>query len=396
MKFGSSVLRDPGHVGPVAREVKRVVQRGLMPVVVVSAMGDQTDYLLDLAAKVSPNPGRACKRELDMLLTAGERISMSLVAMALNELGVKARSYTGSQVGIITDTNFGRARIKQIRLFRISEDMDKGTVPVVAGFQGISTEKEVTTLGRGGSDLTAVALAASLGPDVGVSFYKDVSRVYSLNPKRFPGAKPVRSLDYDEALEMSFFGSEVVHYRALALAARAGVKLEVRALDKGATRIGDDALEAPGLKAVVSCSAVVLVLRDVPQHHKFEHQVITQLARAGVRVLSFSHGPEPDSLVFVLDSAEGHKAERVLKSLSDGFSVQTITGKALVSLVGHGVGSDPGMYQQAVASFAETKTHIDAMTSSDLRLSFVIDQKDVPAVEENLAKRFDLVNGQGS
>ncbi len=310
LKFGSSVLRGPEDVHRVARVVARRAREGFRPVVVVSAMGDTTDYLLDLARQVSKNPKG---RELDMLLTAGERTSMALVAMALEDLGLRAASFTGSQVGIITDTNFGKARIREVRLYRIREAIEEGVIPVVAGFQGVSITKDVTTLGRGGSDLTAVALAVAFG-GVPVRFYKGSGGVLTGDPRWLPGAKPIGWLSYELALEASWLGAKVIAHRALALASKHGLSLWVLGLEKEGTEIGQF-MEEPGPR-LVTLRRVVLVKEPAESLLKKGVEVLAWIE--GCSVVPEGEAPgEPAALVSVIGEGVDGLASRVLALLPD-------------------------------------------------------------------------------
>jgi aspartate kinase len=224
-KFGGSSVADAASVKRVARRIVDTKAAGHDVVVVVSAMGDTTDDLLDLAEQVSPNPPG---RELDMLLTAGERISMAVLAMAIHDLGGQARSYTGSQAGLITDSAHGAARIIDVTPSRITEALAEGAIPIVAGFQGVAQDtKDITTLGRGGSDTTAVALAAALGADV-CEIYTDVDGVFTADPRVVPKASQVRYITYEEMLELAAVGAKVLHLRCVEYARRFDLPIHVR------------------------------------------------------------------------------------------------------------------------------------------------------------------------
>ncbi|MGB9590329.1 MAG: aspartate kinase, partial [Candidatus Hydrothermia bacterium] len=386
IKFGHSVLHDTDDLSRVAGVIKARVEAGISPVVVVSAMGDQTNYLLSLAKRVSSNTGDPwVRRETDMLLTAGERISMTLLAIALNELGVRAQSFTGSQVGIVTDENFGRARIKEVKLFRITDALKNGVVPVVAGFQGVSVTREVTTLGRGGSDLTAVAIATCLGPDVPARFYKDVGWVYALNPKRFVRARKWERLSYEEALELTGFGSEVIHTRALALAARKRTMLEVRGLNEGGTEISGG-LEAPGVKAIVLAPVASLVIRNIQEGTEFEAGLLTRLANEGIGPLLLTRTDREITL-----AVHAKDSERAAELVGGDVGLELIPGGVVLSIVGYGIGSDPGVQKEVLSALRNVKVY--AMTSSELRLSFLLNSAEAPRVEADLAERFGLNEG---
>jgi aspartate kinase len=224
-KFGGSSVADAAGILRVAKRIADTKRAGNEVVVVVSAMGDTTDDLIDLAKQVSPNPPG---RELDMLLTAGERISMAVLAMAINDLGFEARSYTGSQAGLITDSTHGKARIVDVTPGRIQEALRENAIPIVAGFQGVSQDtKDITTLGRGGSDLTAVALAAALYADV-CEIYTDVDGIFSADPRIVPRARQVPRITYDEMMELAAAGAKVLHLRCVEYAKRFDLPIHVR------------------------------------------------------------------------------------------------------------------------------------------------------------------------
>src|SRR5215216_1529084 len=223
-KYGGTSVGDTDRIRGVADRIVRAREQGQDVVVVVSAMGETTDDLLDKASDITPVPE---PRELDMLLTAGERIAMSLLAIAVNARGCRAASYTGSQAGIITDTQHGKARIVEIRPTRIKESLDAGNVVILAGFQGLSTEYDITTLGRGGSDTTAVAMAAALGADV-CEIYTDVDGVYTSDPRIVPNARKLHAVSYGEMLEMAASGARVLQLRSVEFARNHDVKLHVR------------------------------------------------------------------------------------------------------------------------------------------------------------------------
>jgi len=240
LKFGGAAASSLEHFEKIARLIEEVRSKYAKIVVVISAMQGITDQLTDMAHSVSSSPS---KRELDMLLSAGERISMSLLAMALEKKGLKAVSFTGSQSGIITCSGHTEAAIIDVRPIRIREHLERGDIVIVAGFQGVSLSKEITTLGRGGSDTTAVALAASLGcelEDKKVIFYKDVPGVFDKDPKRFLDAKPYKTLSFDQALSLADLGAEVLHKRCVLLAKQNGIELVVRSFkEEGYTQVGE-------------------------------------------------------------------------------------------------------------------------------------------------------------
>ncbi len=317
-KFGGSSVADVGRIAKVADAVVAAHQRGERVVVVVSAMGKTTDQLIKLAHEVSPEPDR---RELDMLLTAGERISMALLAMAIRDRGVAATSLTGSQCGILTNARQGSARIVEVRPFRVEDALDDGHIAIVAGFQGVSYRREVTTLGRGGSDTTAVALAAALGADA-CEIYSDVDGVYTADPKVVLAAKRLDSLSYDEMLELARAGAKVLAEDCVAWAKAHGVALYVKAADGqgGETLVRRD--EPQGLAQVAGVSsrpeALLWEFGDMARHLGPLRDV---LAQAGVApLLEVSHG---DVVTVVL-------ARDIADSAGAGFTALQARGRALL------------------------------------------------------------------
>jgi len=255
-KFGGSSVADAAGILRVAKRIADTKRAGNEVVVVVSAMGDTTDDLIDLAKQVSPNPPG---RELDMLLTAGERISMAVLAMAINDLGFEARSYTGSQAGLITDSTHGKARIVDVTPGRIQEALRENAIPIVAGFQGVSQDtKDITTLGRGGSDLTAVALAAALYADV-CEIYTDVDGIFSADPRIVPRARQVPRITYDEMMELAAAGAKVLHLRCVEYAKRFDLPIHVRSSfsDKEGTFVIADLNDQSKLKKLSKVGAIM-------------------------------------------------------------------------------------------------------------------------------------------
>jgi aspartate kinase len=255
-KFGGSSVADAAGILRVAKRIADTKRAGNEVVVVVSAMGDTTDDLIDLAKQVSPNPPG---RELDMLLTAGERISMAVLAMAINDLGFEARSYTGSQAGLITDSTHGKARIVDVTPGRIQEALRENAIPIVAGFQGVSQDtKDITTLGRGGSDLTAVALAAALYADV-CEIYTDVDGIFSADPRMVPRARQVPRITYDEMMELAAAGAKVLHLRCVEYAKRFDLPIHVRSSfsDKEGTFVIADLSDQSKIKKLSKVGAIM-------------------------------------------------------------------------------------------------------------------------------------------
>ncbi len=393
-KYGGSSLADAERIKAVAARIVRTKRRGNKVVAVVSAMGDTTDDLIDLAGQITRSPGQ---REMDMLLTAGERISMSLVAMAIAELGEEAISFTGSQVGIITDTKHTRARIIEIKADRLRQSLAQGKIAIVAGFQGVSLSREVTTLGRGGSDTTAVALAAALEADA-CEIYSDVAGVYSADPRLVPEARKIPCLGYDEMLEMASAGAQVLHPRAVSLASRYRIPLRCASSfdrDPG-TMIGRKTeMERVVVRGIAhEKNLAMLVLADVPRKSRITNQVVAQLAECDIPIKSFFHGApggERVDLFFVISESDLNEARRImagcLRRMKGGrLSVNNRVGS--VSIVGSGVGSEPGIIARMLEALAGSKVHVEGLTSSEIKVTCFIARQATERAVVKLHKTF--------
>ncbi|MEJ2501861.1 MAG: aspartate kinase [Gemmatimonadota bacterium] len=383
-KYGGTSVGDPERIRRVAERVCRSHHEGHDLVVVVSAMGDTTDELVALASRISPVAARAHPREMDMLLTAGERISMALVAMAIREAGVEAISFTGSQAAIITDTRHTGARIEEIRADRVREQLEAGRVVIVAGFQGVSRTREVTTLGRGGSDTTAVALAAALGADR-CDIFTDVDGVYSADPRKVPGARHVPHAGYDEMTELAVSGARVLHPRAVELAARYGVALRVRSSlrddDGGGTLIArkEPTMEDPAVTGVASEAGYArLLLRGMPPDMTSMTRTLTRLTEAGVSVdlltqLDTPMGRRDIQLTVHTDELGSARAvaESVLAELG-GRVVETAEGLARVTLVGSGMHGRPGVFARAFEVLRREGIDVWAVSASSVSIILMV------------------------
>jgi aspartate kinase len=390
-KFGGSSLADLGKLGQVADVVMATRQRGHRVVVVVSAMGKTTDGLLDLARKAAAHDGaenpEIPKRELDMLVSTGERVSMALLSIAIRARGGDAVSFTGSQSGIITDERHFDARIVEIRPHRIETELDRGRIVIVAGYQGMSLAREITTLGRGGSDTTAVALAAALDAER-CEIYSDVDGVYSADPRVVAEARHLPELDYVTMQEMAECGAKVLNARAVEWARRAGIVIAAR-------RTADAVAQAGGRETLVSRtaaggSALVAVVGDSTL------ALLTAPARHAAALLEAARDSELSFRDVVLDERELRatfslsntphlaRARRELeRAVPEGLALET--GLGSVSVVGVGAGSEPASLLRARAALAVTPR---LMASSALRLSAVIAQADVVDAERALHAAF--------
>jgi aspartate kinase len=396
-KFGGTSVGDGDRIRAVADHVARTRRAGDDVVVVVSAMGKSTDELLRLASDVSDV---APPREMDMLLTAGERISMSLLCMALADVGVKAASFTGSQAGIITDTDHTRAKILEVRPDRLREAIGEGIVPVVAGFQGVSTEKDVTTLGRGGSDVTAVALAAALDADV-CEIYTDVTGVFSADPRVVPAAKRLPKVSFEEMLEMASTGGRVLMLRSVEFARNHHVPLHVRSSftwEPGTWVVEEEPdMEQAIVSAVThDVSEAKVTVIGVPDKPGVAAALFRALADEGINVDMIVQNVSEDGstdISFTVPRADLETATSSASALKDdlGFSAVTTDGSiARVSLVGAGMKSYPGVTATMFETLANEGINIEMISTSSIRISCVVDESDVERAMRALHDAFEL------
>ncbi len=396
-KFGGTSVGDHERIQAVAEHVARTRRDGHDVVVVVSAMGKSTDDLLALADKVSTeHPAR----EMDMLLTAGERISMALVAMAISGQGVEAASFTGSQAGIITDTDHTRAKILEIHPGRLRAALDEGKVPVVAGFQGMSTEKDVTTLGRGGSDVTAVALAAALGADV-CEIYTDVTGVLSADPRVVPKARRLNRVSFDEMMEMAATGGRVLMLRSVEFARRHGVPLQVRSSftwEPGTWIVEEDpTMEEAVVSAITDdISEAKLTLDGVPDRPGVAATLFRQLAVRGVNVDMIVQNTGTNGLTaisFTVPKTDVDAAREICDAVAveiGATNVTTDTGVGRVSLVGAGMKSSPGVTALMFETLYEHGINIEMISTSSIRISCVVRAEKVGEAVRALHTAFGL------
>jgi aspartate kinase len=396
-KFGGTSVADPERLKRVARRVVATAETGVQVCVVVSAMGSTTDELIDLAGQISelPHP-----RELDMLLTAGERISMALLSMAINDLGHDAVSFTGSQAGIVTDTRHGKARIVELRAQRVLDALTEGRIAIVAGFQGVSTASDVTTLGRGGSDTTAVALAAGLGAEA-CEIYTDVEGVYTADPRIVPSARKLAAVSYEEMLELAAAGAKVLALRAVEYARNHGVPIHVRssfAEAEGTWVVKeDDVLEQAIISGIASDTGEAKVtILAVPDRPGVAGRVFRPLADAGIHidmiVQNVSAAGHTD-ISFTLPTADLALAQPILERLAAqveaaGFTCDEDVGK--VTLVGAGMRSHPGVAAGMFESLAEAGINIEIISTSPIRISCVVRRGDLERAVQVLHAHFEL------
>ncbi|HEU4488615.1 MAG TPA: aspartate kinase [Actinomycetota bacterium] len=396
-KFGGTSVADAQRIKLVARRVVAAAAAGQRVCVVVSAMGDTTDELVSLAAQVSPTPHA---RELDMLLTAGERISMALLSMAIIELGHEAISFTGSQAGIVTDTSHGRARIVEVRARRVLEALDDGKIVIVAGFQGVSTDYDVTTLGRGGSDTTAVALAAALGADV-CEIYTDVEGVFSADPRMVPGARRLHAVSWEEMLELAACGAKVLMLRSVEYARNYGVLVHVRSSfseEEGTwVREEDERMEQAIIAGVAhDTSEAKVTIVAVPDQPGVAARVFRPLADEGVNIDMIvqnvsEHGRTDIS--FTLPKEDLRRARASVEAAAKAVGaegIRTDEDIAKVSLVGAGMKTHPGVAADMFDALSELGINIDIISTSSIRISCVVASSEVERAVRAIHDRFQL------
>ena len=383
-KYGGSSVADAEGMKRVAARIVASKRDGNQVVVVVSAMGDTTDELIDLANQVTPIPNG---RELDMLLTAGERISMALLAMAISNLGHEARSFTGSQAGVITDSAHGRARIIDVTPGRIQEALDAGAIAIVAGFQGVSQDtKDITTLGRGGSDTTAVALAAALDADV-CEIYTDVDGVFSADPRVVPSARKLKSVTYDEMLELAASGAKVLHLRCVEYARRYEMPIHVRSSfthNEGTWVVKSqpegDIMEQAIISGIAhDKSEAKITIVGVPDRTGVAARIFQAIADADINIDMIVQNVSAAAtgltdISFTLPKSEGANATSILQRIQGEVGYASIRyddqiGK--LSLVGAGMRSHPGVTATFFAAMSEAGVNIEMISTSEIRISIV-------------------------
>ncbi|MFN8049838.1 MAG: aspartate kinase [Acidimicrobiales bacterium] len=396
-KFGGTSVGDPERIRLVADHVARCRRRGDEVVLVVSAMGKETDDLLRIAADVSTTrPGR----EMDMLITAGERKAIALVCMALADLGVPAESYTGSQAGFITDTNHTDAKILEVRAARIAAAVEAGRVPVVAGAQGVSTDNDVTFLGRGGSDTTAVALAKALGADA-CELYTDVSGVYTTDPRVVPEARKMNTISFDELLEMTATGCPKPAMRSVEYAIRHGVKLHVRSAftwEPGTWVVEEDpTMEHATVRAIThDLSEAKVTVSGVPDQPGVAATLFRSLADEGVNVDMIVQNASEHGITdisFTVPHADLEASMAVVADLQPKLGIRHYAADpavARVSVIGAGMKTNPGIAASMFECLAEAGINIDMISTSPIRISCVVDQDEAERAVAVLHSAYEL------
>jgi aspartate kinase len=396
-KFGGSSVANVERIQNVAKRVVGYEKRGYAVVVVVSALGDTTDELIGLSRKITAEPP---ERELDMLLSTGEQISVALLAMAIHTLGRDAISFTGAQVGIITDTSHTRARIIKINTNKIKEELDKGKIVIVAGFQGVTLNQDITTLGRGGSDLTAVALAKELAADE-CEIYTDVEGIYTTDPRIVPEARKIKEITYDEMLEMASLGAQVMQARSIEVAKKFNVPIHVRSSfsDSTGTMIIKEAKRMEDVLVsgiTLNKNEAKITVCDVPDRPGIAARIFNDLAGAGVSVdmivQNVSHLRQTD-ISFTVNKPELQKTIKLMKSIAK----EVGSGEVLqdedisrVSVIGVGMKSHPGVAAKMFDALAKNKINIEMISTSDISISCIIQKKFGEIAVKTLHEKFGL------
>jgi aspartate kinase len=401
-KYGGSSVADAEKIKRVAERIVATRREGHHVVVAVSAMGDTTDELLDLARQVTPVPP---PRELDMLLTAGERISMALLAMAISSLGFRARSFTGSQAGVITDSVHGKARIVEVTPGRLQQALDDAAIAIVAGFQGVSQDtKDITTLGRGGTDTTAVALAAALNADV-CEIYTDVDGVFTADPRIVRNARRLPTITYEEMLEMAACGAKVLHLRSVEYARRYGIPVHVRSTfsTRPGTVVRGSIEEATVEQAIITGvahdrSEGKITVVGVPDKPGEAAQIFGTVADVEINIDMIvqnisTHGTGRTDISFTLPTTDGAAAMQALNKVKDSIGFEELLfddhiGK--VSLIGAGMKSHPGVSARFFRSLADAGVNIEMISTSEIRISVVCRDTDVDTAVKTLHDEFGL------
>ena len=406
-KYGGSSVADAEGMKRVAARIVATKKAGNQVVVVVSAMGDTTDELIDLANQVTPIPPG---RELDMLLTAGERISMALLAMAINNLGFEAQSFTGSQAGVITDSTHGKARIIDVTPGRIREAIESGSIAIVAGFQGISQDtKDITTLGRGGSDTTAVALAAALDADV-CEIYTDVDGIFSADPRAVPAARKLNTVTYEEMLELAAAGAKVLHLRCVEYARRYNLPIHVRSSFSPleGTWVVENHPEGGTMEQAIIAgvahdkSEAKVTIVGVPDRTGVAARIFQALADNDLNIDMIVQNVSAAAtgltdISFTLPKADGAEATAVLQRIQGevGFtSIQYDDTIGKLSLVGAGMRSHPGVTATFFAAMAEAGVNIEMISTSEIRISIIVRESDLERAAKAAHTAFGLDSDQ--
>lgn len=379
-KYGGSSLANPKKIKDVARRIIEEKKRNKKLVVVVSAMGDTTDELINMSHQITENPD---KRELDMLLSTGEQVSAALLSMAIQDEGFKAISLTGSQVGILTDKTYTKARIKEIDIERIDKELSEDKIVIVAGFQGITSDEDITTLGRGGSDITAVALAYVLNAD-SCEIYTDVDGVYTADPRIVPKARKIDVLSYEEMLEMASSGSSVLQTRAVEFAKKQGVVIYLRPSfnNSAGTIICNKevmSMEGPIISGITTnCNCAKITICGVPDKPGTAGEIFQALADASINVDVIVQSQSPNkkaNISFTVDKADLALSLASIEKIRENLPLEEVLSDSdigKISIVGVGMSSHPGVAAKMFRILGERKINIDMISTSEIKISCII------------------------
>ncbi|MFC1645773.1 aspartate kinase [Candidatus Omnitrophota bacterium] len=396
-KYGGSSVSNAACIQAVAKRVAKYRRKGHKLVVVVSALGDTTDELLDLVSKITEEPS---DREMDMLLSTGEQVSVAILAIALHKLGLEAISFTGAQVGIITDTSHGKARILKINADRIKQELKKGKIVIVAGFQGINLDQDITTLGRGGSDLTAVALAQTLRADY-CEIFTDVDGVYTGDPRVVKDAKKINKISYDEMLEMASLGAQIMQARSIEMAKKFNVPIHVRS--SFTNNLGTMIVkEAKNMEDVVVRGITInkneakITICDVPDRPGIAAKIFKTIAENSINVdmivQNVSHTRRTD-ISFTVPKSGAAKAEKITRKIAKRIGAGGVivdTNIARISIVGVGMKSHPGVAAKMFEILAKKKVNIEMISTSEISISCIINKKSAERALKAVHEKFNL------
>ncbi len=396
-KFGGTSVANVQRIENVADRIVGDIQQGQKPVVVASAMAGETNKLVALAAEIDPhNRGPS----YDMLLAAGEQVSIALLSMALQKRGIKSKPLLAYQLGIETDNLYSKARILNIKTQDLHRMIEDEVVPVIAGFQGVDSELNITTLGRGGSDATAVAIAAALGLD-NCEIYTDVPAVFTADPRLVPRAREIARLSYDEMMEMASLGSKVLHIRSVEIGAKYGVRIHVRSTfeEREGTWIvpEGEVMENPVVSGVTHDAATVVIkLNPVPRGTDFLARFFSSLAAKGVTIdiITQSEHEKGQQLAFSVTEEDLPLTEAVLNELNMGGDIERVTMRdvAKISVVGVGMRTHPGVASRFFNVLAQKNINVHLVTTSEIKISAVIDRENLQKAATGLHSEFGLDN----
>lgn len=393
-KFGGTSVANTGRLQNVADIVTSTYKAGNQVVVVVSAQGDTTDDFIAKAAELNDRPS---KREMDVLLSAGEQISMALLAMAIQKLGFPVISLTGWQAGIETDINYSEARIRKVTAERIRSELDRNRIVIIAGFQGINKQDDITTLGRGGSDTTAVAIAASLGADL-CQIYTDVDGVYTADPRLVPDARKLEAITYDEMLELATLGAQVLHNRSVEMAKKYNVDLEVVSsfTRNPGTKVKEgsdmEKMNVSGVARDNNCARVAII--NLPDEPGVAFKVFSLLAKhkVNIDIILQSVGQKGrKSITFTIPEDKAEEVGKILNANKEGLDFEDVsinTTVAKVSIVGAGMASNPGVAAMMFEALASAGINIRMISTSEIKISVLINEEDSEKAVRAIHQKF--------